>query len=116
MLALATPATLAAAGPEYSPKAATATARPSDMTPVEFSLKKATDAAVTVLLAERQTNVPAPVTTPRTNRGLRAQSTGGGSKTGMIMGLVYTALGVGASVYAYRMIQDQTKDAIDEAN
>lgn len=43
--------------------------------------------------------------------GTRMQGTGGGGHTGMILGLVSTVVGVGATVYMVKQMQKTTKAA-----
>jgi hypothetical protein len=45
----------------------------------------------------------------RRKSGARLQSTGGGGHTGMIIGLVTTAVGIAATVYAVKAVQKETK-------
>jgi hypothetical protein len=45
----------------------------------------------------------------RLKSGTRMQGTGGGGHTGMIIGLVTTAVGIAATVYAVKAVQKETK-------
>lgn len=45
----------------------------------------------------------------RPKSGVRRQSTGGGGHTGMIIGLVTTAVGIAATVYAVKAFQKEEK-------
>jgi hypothetical protein len=111
VVAFATPATIAsAAGPEEGAPVTVirmdvpATAAP----PVMTSSLRGAAARAAVAAAGQRAGQPAPQPSKR-GGGTRYQM-GGGGKGAMIMGLVYTAVGIGASVYMYKMVQDRTKD------
>jgi hypothetical protein len=60
-----------------------------------------------------QLGVSQPATQPKS--GARMQSTGGGH-TGMIIGLISTAVGVAATVYTVKALQKSTKQAQQGSN
>ena len=114
--ALATPATLSAAadrdeaGPARTAEAPSVVAPPAPAVPM-MSIRSSVGRAVSAVLAK---DPVAQGRTPSTRRGktaIRAQ--GGGGKTGMIIGLVSTLVGVAATVYMVREMQKAQKD-IDE--
>jgi hypothetical protein len=118
VLALATPATAFAAADDASPTkpaAAPATvvatetaAAPAVPAP---SLRASIDRAVIAVLSSAPAGgqAPAPVTR-RSKTTIRAQ---GGGKTGMIIGLVSTLVGLGATVYMVRMMQKNAEENKD---
>lgn len=112
VVALATPATIAsAAGPDEATRAdvvraaaPTVSARPA----IAGSLRDATERAAVAVTAEQRAGQPAPQPGQR-GKGARYQM-GGGGKGGMVMGLVMTVVGLGASVYMIKMMQDKNND------
>ena len=118
IVALITPATLAAAGDRDGAGPAGTTAEPSvvasarPMTAVPaVSIRASIDRAVATMLKSAPVAAaqgPAP-TTRRGKTAIRAQG-GGGGKTGMIIGLVSTLVGVAATVYMVREMQKQQVD------
>jgi hypothetical protein len=67
---------------------------------------------VAIELANQQPGTPVSTTARKAPRGTRAQMGGGGGGTsGMIVGIVSTVIGIGASVYMYKMMTKQNKDA-----
>jgi hypothetical protein len=114
--ALATPATLSAAadrdeaGPARTVEASSVVAvTPAPAVPV-LSIRASVDRAVSAVLAKEPV---AQGRTPSTRRGktaIRAQGQGGGGKTGMIIGLVTTLVGVGATIYMVKEMQKATDE------
>ena len=106
--ALATPATLSAAADRDGAGSAR-TAEASSVVavtpaPALPSIRASVDRAVSAVLAKEPV---AQGRTPSTRRGktaIRAQGSGGG-KTGMIIGLVTTLVGVGATIYMVKEMQ-----------
>jgi fructose-specific phosphotransferase system IIC component len=119
IVALGTPATLAAAGDRDGASPAGTTgepsivaAKPAPIVPA-LSIRASVDRAVTTMLRAAPI-APTQGPTPTTRRGktaIRAQ--GGGGKTGMIIGLVSTLVGVAATVYMVREMQKQQVDDED---
>jgi hypothetical protein len=111
VVALATPATIAsAAGPDEAARAETARAAApvAIVQPViKGTLREATNRAVAVT-AEQRAGQPGPQTGQR-SKGVRYQM-GGGGKGAMVMGLVMTVVGLGASVYMIKMMQDKSNE------
>jgi hypothetical protein len=111
VVSLVTPATIAsAAEPAGVTGAETVSVPPTVATnppALAGSLREATERAVTAQAA-RTVGQDAPQPAPR-GRGARYQI-GGGGKSAMIMGLVYTAVGIGASVYMYKMVQERNNE------
>jgi hypothetical protein len=111
VVALAAPATIvSAAEPDETPRADAM--RPQAPAAgashgLPGSLRGAAERAVAVS-AEQRAGQPAPQPGSR-GKGARSQM-GGGGKGAMIMGLAYTAVGIGASVYMYKMIQDRNNE------
>jgi hypothetical protein len=61
------------------------------------------------LSATRTSSQPASQPARRPKSGTRMQGTGGGGHTAMIIGLVTTAVGIGATVYMVKAMQKETK-------
>lgn len=120
VLALATPATLSAAtdrdetGPaKIAAEPTIVTAKPPLAAPVLLapSIRASIDRARAAIIASAPSaaQAPAPVTRRSTTR-IRAQ---GGGKSGMIIGLVSTVIGLGATVYMMKMMQKANETKTD---
>jgi hypothetical protein len=115
VIALATPAALSAAEDRNDSTASskssltTAVAISADAAAGKSSIRSSIDRAVSTVF-ESSTSAgqqPGPVTRKGTTK-VRAQ--GGGGKTGMIIGLVSTVVGLAVTVYMVKAMQDSTKD------
>jgi len=115
VIALATPATVLAAADRDDSIASskssltTAVAAPADAAPGKSQLRSSIDRAVSTVLASNASGQqPGPVTRKGSTK-VRAQGSGGG-KTGMIIGLVSTVVGLAVTVYMVKTMQDNTKE------
>jgi len=108
VVALATPASvLSAAGPEDTVDRHTVVTEGTSSEPAAaLSLRTATGRAAASIVKGPSSRATAAARSARTPR---AQM--GGGKGAMVMSLVYTAVGLGASVYMYKMIQERTAEA-----
>lgn len=109
VVTFATPATIAsaagadeAASPVVAASPAVTAAQPAAAT----SLRQATERAAAATASQRA-GQPAP---QPGQRGTGARYQMGGGKGAMVMGLVYTVVGLGASIYMIKMMQDRNKD------
>ena len=115
VIALSTPATLLAAADRDDSTASskstvtTTAAAPAAATALKSQLRSSIDRAVSTVFESTSSTgqQPGPVTRKGTTK-VRAQ--GGGGKTGMIIGLVSTVVGLAVTVYMVKMMQDNTKE------
>ena len=114
VIALATPATVSAAADRDDSTTSSkssltmAVAAPATVAPGKSQLRSSIDRAVsTVLESNNAAGQPGPVTR-KGKTTVRAQ--GGGGKTGMIIGLVSTVVGLAVTVYMVKAMQDNTKE------
>jgi hypothetical protein len=115
VIALATPATVSAAADRDDSTTSSksslpaAVAVPANAAPGKTQLRSSIDRAVSTVF-ESTTSAgqqPGPVTR-KGKTTVRAQ--GGGGKTGMIIGLVSTVVGLAVTVYMVKAMQDNTKE------
>ncbi len=111
VLSLATPAAVAASTDrDEAPAKATAvvaTAAPVNVTLNSAQFRASIDRAMTTIKTETVAQQrPGPVM-QKPNKKLRHQ---GGGKTGLIIGLVSTAVGLAATYYMVKMMQQQQED------
>jgi hypothetical protein len=78
---------------------------------LETAIRKAAADAATKPSLQLQHQVPAGVVVGSPSSGTRMQASGGGGHMGMILGLVSTVVGVGATVYMVKQMQKTTKTA-----
>jgi len=114
VIALATPATVSAAADRDDSTTSSkssltmAVAAPATAAPGKSQLRSSIDRAVSTVLASNDAaGQPGPVTR-KDKTTVRAQ--GGGGKTGMIIGLVSTVVGLAVTVYMVKAMQDNTKE------
>jgi hypothetical protein len=117
VLALLTPATIASAADRpdsVAPSIAVAVPPAGGLLPAPPNLSvRAAAQRAAIALADRTPAGPVAAPVRHAPRTVRAQMGGGGGKSGMIMGLVSAVVGVGASIYMYKMM---TKDKDQATN
>jgi len=99
-----TPATLAAAGESDLGQSRTSTA--------QVSVRQAAARAVANLADHQPVRAgsSASVTSKRSGSRMQQMMGGGGGKGAMVMGLVYTVVGLGATVYMLKTLQEKQKE------
>jgi hypothetical protein len=112
VVSLAAPATSAFAADNGTTTVPVKSASMAQPTPVPTTFRASVERAIETADLTQFSSVPqAPRPRSGDGRALRQMGAGGGSKMGMIVGLVSAAAGVGLTVYMVKAMKDSTGNA-----